>query len=208
MRLRHRRVLADAGRDHQRLGHRRIAPGTHQQLEHVVERRGIRPAGLHHRLDVVHVRPERRIGQPRLVAPHPVGVAADRVDLAVMREHAERLRQSPGREGVGRIALVIDGEARDEARIEQVRIELRQALGQEHALVDDRARRQRAEIQFRDLRRDRLFLDAPPHDVEVALELASSDRFAFQIIICSISGRVALAFSPMQSTLIGTCRQP
>ena len=30
----------------------------------------------------------------------------------------------------------------------------------------------------------------------------------FQTMICSISGRVALAFSPMQATLIGTCRQP
>jgi len=29
-----------------------------------------------------------------------------------------------------------------------------------------------------------------------------------QIMICSISGRVALAFSPMQATSIGTCRQP
>jgi len=27
-------------------------------------------------------------------------------------------------------------------------------------------------------------------------------------MICSISGRVALAFSPMQATLIGTWRQP
>jgi len=37
---------------------------------------------------------------------------------------------------------------------------------------------------------------------------ASSVPLAFQIMICSISGRVALAFSPITATLIGTCRQP
>ena len=60
-------------------------------------------------------------GHPGLVGLHPVEIAGQRVDLAVMRQHAERLGQPPGRKGVGRIALVIDGEARDEALIQQVR---------------------------------------------------------------------------------------
>ena len=38
--------------------------------------------------------------------------------------------------------------------------------------------------------------------------VASGTPGALQIMICSISGRVALAFSPMQATSIGTCRQP
>ena len=37
---------------------------------------------------------------------------------------------------------------------------------------------------------------------------ASVAPVPFQIMICSISGRVALAFSPITSTLIGTWRQP
>ena len=37
----HRRVVGDGGRDHQRLGHRRVAAGAHQQLEHVVQRGGV-----------------------------------------------------------------------------------------------------------------------------------------------------------------------
>jgi len=45
MRLRHRRVLADAGRDHQRLHRRCITTGAYQNLEHVVERRGVGAAG-------------------------------------------------------------------------------------------------------------------------------------------------------------------
>ena len=171
MRLRHHRVLAGRSRDHQRLRHRRVAPAMHQQLEHVIQHRGIRAAGLDHRLDVLHERPKRFVGEPRLVAFHPVGVAGDGVDLAVMRERPERLRQPPRGKRVGRVALVVDREARHETRVEQIRVEVGQALGQEHALVDDRARRQRTEIQLLDLRRDRLLLDAPANHVQVAVEL-------------------------------------
>ena len=32
----HGRVLADAGRDQQRLGHWRVAAGAHEEFEHVV----------------------------------------------------------------------------------------------------------------------------------------------------------------------------
>ena len=40
-------------------------------------------------------------GQHRLAGAHPVPVAADGVDLAVVRDVAERVGQRPGREGVG-----------------------------------------------------------------------------------------------------------
>ena len=171
MRLRHRGVGPDAGRDHQRLGHRGVATGADEHFEDVVERGGVRPTGLHDRLDVFHVGIERRIGQPGFVAAHPVDVARDRVDLTVMRQHAEGLGQLPGGEGVGGIALMIDRKARHEAGVEQVGIEIRQALGQEHALIDQRPAGQRAQIQHRNLRGDRLVLDAPTDDIQIALEI-------------------------------------
>ena len=170
LRLLHRAVGGEGGRNHQRLRHRRIAPRAHQELEDIVEHRRVGPAGLHHRLDVLHEGIECRVGEPRLVAPHPVAVARERVDLAVVRQHPERLRQPPGREGVGRIALMEDREPRDEARIEKIRIELRKMLGEEHALVDDRPAGEGAEIELRNLRRDRRLLDPPSDHVEVALE--------------------------------------
>src|SRR3546814_10465467 len=80
-----------------------------------------------------------------LVARHPVAVAADRVDLAIVREAAERLRQPPLREGVGRIALVEDRDAADETIVDEIGIEDRQRFGEEQPLVDDRAARQRAD---------------------------------------------------------------
>ncbi len=75
VRLRHRRVLADAGRDQQCLGHGRVSPGAHQQLEHGVERRRVAAARLDHGLDAVQPGVERARGEPRLMALHPVHVA-------------------------------------------------------------------------------------------------------------------------------------
>src|SRR3546814_15267221 len=69
-------------------------------------------------------------------------VAADRVDFAIMREAAERLRQPPLRESVGRITLVKDRDAAFEQLVRKVGEEVREAFGEEQPLVDDRARRQ------------------------------------------------------------------
>ena len=114
--------------------------------------------------------PSLRTGQAAFVGLHPVGVALDRVDLAVVGQHAEGLGQPPGREGVGRVALVEDREVRDEARVEQVGIEVGQLLGQEHALVDDRAAGQRADVEVLDRLQLDGVLDAPADDVELGLE--------------------------------------
>ena len=145
---------------------------AHQQLEHVVERRGVRGVGLDDRLQVLDRPAEAVMLEPRLVALHPVDVAQERVDLAVVRQHAERLGQLPLREGVGRIALMEDREARGEALVQQVGIEGRQMLGQEHALVDDRAAGERADVELGDVLGQRRLLHAPAQDVELLLELA------------------------------------
>ena len=81
-----------------------------------------------------------------LAGRHPVVVAAHRVDLAIMRDHAIGMRQLPRREGVGREALVDEDKRRLEARIREVLVVGADLIGQEHALVDDCARRQRHAI--------------------------------------------------------------
>ena len=169
MRRRHGGIVAQRFRHEHRLGHRCVTPATHQQLEHIVEAGGVGIASLNHRLHIGHISVKRWVGEPGLMALHPVHIAMQRVDLAIMRYHPEGLRQAPCGEGVGRIALVINRKARNKARIRQVRIELRQILGQEHALVDERAAGERAEIQLRYLRRDGLLLDPPADHVKVAL---------------------------------------
>jgi hypothetical protein len=118
-------VLPRLGHQHQ-LGGRRVAARAADRLEHRIQRRGVgctrRDTGLMSSECVA----ERQRGHLDLVALHPVLVAADRVDLAVMGKHAERLRQPPLREGVGRIALVEDRDPADEALVLQIGIEDRQ----------------------------------------------------------------------------------
>ena len=157
--------------DHEALGHRRGPAGADQKLEDVVHRRRVRIAGRDHRPDVVEMLPEHGAGQPGLVARHPVDVARKRVDLAVVREHAEGLREAPGRKRVGRIALVIEGEARHEALVQEIRIERRKLLGEEHALVDDGLAAQRADVEVLDVVLPGAVLDAPADDVEIPLEI-------------------------------------
>ena len=152
------------------LGHRRIAPGPHQHLEHRIERgRVARPIG-DDRFDVLGHLAEIAAGHPDLVALHPVDIALQRVDLAVMGQHPERLRQPPLREGVRRIALVVDRKCALEPLILQVGIELRHLLGQHHALVDDRPAAQRTDIKPADLRTRRGLLDPAADDIKLTLE--------------------------------------
>jgi hypothetical protein len=68
----------------------------------------IRTARLDHRLHVIPELAEGLGGHLDLVGLHPVDVALDGVDLAVVGQHPERLGQAPFGEGVGRIALVED----------------------------------------------------------------------------------------------------
>ena len=172
---RHVLLLGPGVRDEQAIGRRHGTAGPHHALEHGVERHRVRGVRLDQRKELVVVGAEDVAGGPRLVARHPVLVAAYRVDLAVVGEHSEGLRQAPGGEGVSRIALVEDREARHEALVQQVRIERRELLGQEHPLVDERAGRERADVEAADVVVQDLLLDAPADDVEVDLELIVID---------------------------------
>ena len=96
----------------------------------------------------------------------PVAVALDGVDLAVVREEAERLRQPPLRPGVGREALVEHADSTAQRSIAQVRVEGRQHTRHDHALVGQtvpttgwrrRTPRPRARARAR----------PPPRDVQV-----------------------------------------
>ena len=136
---RHVLLLGPGIRDEQAVGRRHRAAGPHHAFKHRVERHRVRGVRLDQWEELVVVGAEDVAGSPRLVARHPILVTAHRVDLAVVGEHAEGLRQPPGREGVGGIALVEDRESRDEALVQQVRVERRALLGEEHPLVDERA---------------------------------------------------------------------
>ncbi len=171
MRLGDRHLLGPGGRDQQRLGEGQRAARADQGFDHGIERGAVRAARLDDRLDVLVELAEGRLDHARLVALHPVEIAAQGVDLAVVGEHAERLGERPGRPGIGRVALMEDREARDEPLVLQIGVEHRELLGQEQALVDHRPTGQRADVETVDVLGEHLVLDPPPDQEQLALEV-------------------------------------
>ena len=76
-------------------------------------------------------------GQHRLAGAHPVAVAPDGVDLAVVRHVPVRVSQWPGRERVGGEPGVHQRQRRAVPRVGQVRVEGPELRRGQHALVDD-----------------------------------------------------------------------
>ncbi len=170
----HQRIAGPRLRNHHHDGVRQRVAALHQELERVVEAGGVRLALIGDRPEPVDVLAVQLGAHRRLPRSHPVGVAAQRVDLAVMRDHAIGMRQRPCREGVGREALVHERERALEILLVQVGIVLAELVGEEHALVDHGAAGHRAGViackaavaALVDRLRDRL-----AQDVEPALEI-------------------------------------
>ena len=78
---------------------------------------------------------------------HPVDVARQRVDLAVVRDDAVRVRQRPRREGVGAEALVHERQRRLDERVPEIRKHDLDLTSREHALVDQRVARQADDVE-------------------------------------------------------------
>ncbi|GAA3158659.1 hypothetical protein GCM10017687_91020 [Streptomyces echinatus] len=118
-----------------------------QQLQHLVEGGGVGGVRRTDREDAVQVPVAEEVGdQLRLTGAHPVAVALDGVDLTVVRDEAVGVRERPRREGVRGEARVDERDGRGEAAVGEVREEGLQLAGGQHALVDDRARGERREV--------------------------------------------------------------
>ena len=170
----HERIARPGLGDHHHHRVRERVAALHQEFERVVEAGGVGLAFVGDRPQLADVVAEQRRGHRRLPRRHPVDVAAQRVDLAVVGDHPVGMRERPGREGVGGEALVHERERALEIRVVQVGIVGAELVGEEHALVDDRAAGDRHRVIVRqpalapriDRARDRL-----AQDVEPALEL-------------------------------------
>ena len=141
-------VLPRLGHEH----HQGVGQGAArevQQLGDLVEPGGVRAAGGRHRQQPGEVLAEGVGRHGALCGAHTVAVADHRVDLAVVGEGAEGVRERPGREGVGGEAGVDDRQLRGEARISQVGIELVELHRGEHSLVDHHAGREGGEVALR-----------------------------------------------------------
>ena len=149
-----------------------VAAAGGEQLEHVVEAGGVAAALVDDRQQLLEVGAEQVGLQLRLARADPVEVAAQGVDLAVVRQVAERLSKFPGGERVGAVALVDDGQGALEQRLVEVQVEGRD-LGRHHeAFVDHGAAREAGNVEA-SVGAQRLghrSLALPAGDVELALE--------------------------------------
>ena len=99
--------------------------GTHdihaacqQQLQHVIHGTGVRAGFVNERRSIMQVRDQwglELIG----TGARPLAVTGDGVDLAVVRQIAERLCQRPAWNGVGGEALVEQANGRFQTQVRQ-----------------------------------------------------------------------------------------
>ena len=135
----HGRVVLPGLRHHHEHRVGQAAPAQVQQLDDLVEVQGVGAARRVDREEPAQPPGQVLGGEFGLAGGHPVAVAADGVDLAVVGDHPERVGERPGRERVGGEARVHEGDGALEARVGQLGVELRHLRGREHALVDDGA---------------------------------------------------------------------
>ena len=105
---------------------------------------------------------------------HPIDVAAQRVDLAVMRDIAVWMPAVPARECIGAEPRMNQRESRFYRRMIQVSVIRRNLLGHEHAFIDERLVRKARNVKpipAADLARIANHLLGPlPNDVQLSLE--------------------------------------
>gem|GEM_PF-6846870 len=133
----HQRIVRPGFRNHHhhRVG-KRIA-ARHQKFERVVESRGVRNVVADQRPELLQIRAQTFGTHVVAAGVHPIHVAAERVDFAVVAQVAERLRQGPTREGVGGEPLMRHGNGGFHALVRQI-LEIDRQIGpQDHALVAD-----------------------------------------------------------------------
>ena len=129
-------LLPRFGNHHHRgLRHRVAREG--EQFQRVVEGGGVRLALVGDGVELAQVVSEDGAAQNPLACPHPVEVALDGVDFAVVGHHAVGVGEAPLGEGVGGKALVNDGERRHHFGLLQVAVVLAHLIGEQQTLIDD-----------------------------------------------------------------------
>ena len=133
----HERISRPRLRDHHHDRMRKRIAALHEKFERVVEASRIGLAFVRDRPQLVDVLAEQVGGHRCLARRHPVDVAAQRVDLPVVRDHPVRVSERPRRKRVGGEALVHERERALEILIVQIGIIGAELIGEEHALVND-----------------------------------------------------------------------
>lgn len=121
--------------------------GHRQKLQTAIGRSRIRQVGLNHRVQLLQIGAELLALHDTLAGLHEVDIAAQRVDLAVVSQHAQRMGALPRRERVGAEPGVHQRQVSVEFGVEQVGVVLPQLVGVEQALVHDGEGREGADVE-------------------------------------------------------------
>ena len=124
------------------------------KLESIIETRGITDVLFKKREPRAHSEARAEFGG---FGTKPAAVRDDGIDLAVVRDVTERLREMPGRLRVRGIALVKNSKACCKRWIAQVFVKLGKLPGREQSLIHDGLRRKRADVTARGQERFRAF---------------------------------------------------
>jgi len=125
-------------RDAQHHGLWQLDAAVHEKFQCVVQHGRIRAVRLHDRIDSGNLLAQNRRGHRLLAGKHSVDVAADGVDLAVVKNDAVGMRPLPRGRGVGGEAGMHERKCRGKIRVLQIRIEFPQLPDQKQPLVYDR----------------------------------------------------------------------
>ena len=143
----HVRIAGPGFGDQHGHGVGQVAAGHEEQLEGVIEAGGIAAAGRDDGEELLDVVAEQRRGQDGLAGVHPVDVAAERVDFAVVGDVAIGMGELPGGEGVRREALMHQAERAHDVGIGELAVEVRHLGGEQQAFVDDGAGGERRDVE-------------------------------------------------------------
>ena len=130
-------------------GHRvrQAASRLEKKLDGIVEVRGIAAVWRDDRIKLLYVVAEQGRLQQRLARVHPVDVAFERVDFAVVRDVAIRMRALPTGKGVGGKALMHQTQRAGHVWIGKLAVEIRDLRGQQQALINNGAARKRWDVE-------------------------------------------------------------
>ena len=178
----HRVVLLPRFGNHHQHGFLQRAAGHQQELQHVVEGAGIRTIRFDDRKQLRQILAEQFARGDALASVHPILVAKQRVDLAVVAHETIGLRAIPGRERIGGKTRMHHRQVRFVVFVLQVRKKRKELMRRQHALVDDDFRGQANEEQQQAFRERRIGAQA------MRGGLANQIQLAFETIPLDIRG--------------------
>ena len=178
----HEFVALPGLRDHHHHRFLQRSAGHEQELEHVVEDAGVGAVGLGDREQIAQRAAEQPALHDAFAGLHPVLVAAQRVDLAVVAHESVGLGAVPARKGVRREPRVHHGQVALVVRVVEIVEEVGQLARRQHALVDQHLRREAADIEGLGLNERRVASEpvacALADQVELALESVALEPVA------------------------------